>query len=116
MRTTSPDNAGTWVDVIFVGDFDENPDAPALDADRQAIADYLAAWDEGVETDAAHTYEPTRINFYSSDPGDEDGLIHYPWGSADDAYNVTVNGQNYVLALNRGLRYASLSRRPLGMA
>jgi hypothetical protein len=81
-----------WVDVVFLqGDeYDEISDFGIQD-----MADYLAQWDYGDETDAAHT------------------LADKPWGSSDREYEVTSGGLDYVLAVNYGLGYASLNRRPL---
>jgi len=81
-----------WVDAAFLqgDDYDEIAD---LGIDE--MAEYLSQWDYGDETDAAHT---------TDEPS---------WGSSDRTYKVSVGGLDYVLAVNHGLGYASLNRRPL---
>lgn len=81
-----------WVDVVFMqgDDYDE-----IADYGIQEMADYMAQWDYGYGTDAAHTRDEK------------------PWGSSDREYQVTVGATPYVLAVNYGLGYASLNRRPM---
>ena len=81
-----------WVDVVFAQDSDYDE---ISDMGIDEMAEHLAQWDYGRETDAAHTH---------------DGK---PWGSSDREYNVTVGGTDYVLAVNYSLGYASLNRRPI---
>lgn len=81
-----------WVDVVFL----RGEDYEALDEMTiQEMADYMAQWDYGTETDAAHIYDQK------------------PWGSDDREYEVTAGGEEYVLAINYGMGYASLNRRPI---
>jgi hypothetical protein len=83
---------GQWVSIAYVqGDgYDEIADAGTHD-----MAVYLAQWDMGSETDEAHT----------TDGGQ--------WGSSDRVSIQRVGGQDYLLAWNADLGYASLNRRPL---
>ena len=80
---------GPWADVVFA-DGDDYSECADMGIDE--MADYLAQWDYGQETDDAHTRDA------------------YPWGSSDHVYRV---GQ-YVLTANYRLGYASLNRRPMG--
>lgn len=81
-----------WVDVVFLQgeEYDE-----IADMGIQEMADYMAQWDYGHETDAAHIYDEK------------------PWGSVDYTYEVKSGGTDYVLAINHPLNYASLNRRPI---
>lgn len=81
-----------WVDVVFLqgDDYDE-----IADMGIDEMAEYMAQWDYGDETDFAHTRDSA------------------PWGSSDREYNVSVGGLDYILAVNHPLGYASLNRRPL---
>lgn len=81
-----------WVDVVFLQDeeYDE-----IADMSIEEMADYMAQWDYGTETDAAHIYNGQ------------------PWGVVDLEYEVSVGATDYVLAINRSLGYASLNRRPI---
>lgn len=83
---------GQWVDVVFIqdGEYDE-----IADMGIQEMAEYLAQWEYGDQTDGAFTCEGPQ------------------WGSSDREYPVTVGGLDYVLAVNHPLGYASLNRRPL---
>lgn len=92
------DTSGPWVDVVFADG--EDYDACMDDANNnggstEAVAAHLAQWDYGTETDDAHTRDAA------------------PWGKADTLHAVTVDGQDYVLAVNHPLGYVSLNRRPL---
>ena len=80
---------GPWVDVVFADGDDFNVMG---DMGIGEMASHLEQWDYGQETDDAHTRDS------------------YPWGSSDRVYKV---GQ-YTLAINYGLGYASLNRRPMG--
>jgi len=86
------------VDVVFIQEWnieaDENPGAPEW-GDWEAMAEYLAQWDYGDETDAAHTVD------------------YWQGGTYDDTYQVRVGGLTYWLNVEWGLRYAGLTRRPL---
>lgn len=92
-----------WVDIIFIQghQYDDAPldalmDADSLDPD--AIADYLAQWDYGTETDQSHTTD--------EDPRTADRF-------ATAYYVELAEGHDYVLTVNRQLGTLSLSRRPL---
>jgi hypothetical protein len=96
-----------WVDVVFVQGFDPHDDpelAALLSADQydvDAIADYLAQWDFGNETDGAHTTD--------QNPRTADRFAR--------VYDVTLaEGHDYVLTMNDALGTLSLSRRPLDWA
>ncbi|WP_141564264.1 hypothetical protein [Mycolicibacterium palauense] len=84
---------GPWVDVVFLqgDDYDE-----IADMGIDEMAAHMAQWDDGQETDYAHTREVAS------------------WGSDDRLYEVNVDGIDYVMSANYGLGYASLNRRPLG--
>ena len=86
------DKTGPWVDACFMQDSDYDE---ISDMGIQEMAEYMAQWDYGTETDDAHT---------------RDGAV---WGSSDREYEVTVAGLDYVLAENNAWGYASLNRRPL---
>jgi hypothetical protein len=88
------ENVTKWVGVVFMdGDaYDE-----ISDMGIQEMAEHLAQWDYGTETDDAHTRD------------------EQPWGSSDREYAVTVDGLDYVLAINHPLGYASLNRHPFDM-
>jgi hypothetical protein len=93
-----------WVDVVFIQDIDflyeEEPDlVTAWDSwDYEAVADYLANWDYGHETDQAHTTD--------EDPRRAPGI--------DVAHEFELAPDHlYYLVVNRQLRYVTLYRRPL---
>lgn len=86
------DTTGPWVDVVFI-DGDEYDEIADLGIDE--MAEYLTQWDQGDETDMAHTRDEA------------------PWGSSDRVYEVSIEGLDYVLTINHSLGYASLNRRPL---
>lgn len=86
------DTTGTWVDVVFVQD-DEYHQIADMGIDEMAA--YLAQWDYGQETDDARTRDEQS------------------WGTADREYAVNVDGQDYILAINHPMSYASLNRRPI---
>jgi hypothetical protein len=97
MSASWPDpDYGSWVDVAFLQDDDYDDMVTECGDNIDATAAYLSQWDYGTETDEAHTVDA------------------YPWGNADDVHDVTVGGVAYMLTVNRGLRYASLNRRPIG--
>ncbi|ATN94074.1 hypothetical protein J4U01_gp084 [Mycobacterium phage Kumao] len=81
-----------WVEAAFIQDSEY---AAVSDLGIQELAEHLAQWDYGDETDYAHT---------------RDGE---PWGTSDYTHNVNVGGLDYVLAINNAFGYASLNRRPL---
>ena len=83
------DYDGPWVDVVFADGIDYEE---CSHMDIGPMADHLAQWDFGQETDDAHTRDA------------------YSWGNSDHVYMV---GQ-YVLTANYRLGYASLNRRPMG--
>lgn len=85
-------NTEQWVDVIFIQGDDYYE---ISDYGIQEMAEHLAQWDYGTETDYAHT------------------CAGKPWGSSDREYDVTVGGLDYVLAVNHSWGYASLNRRPI---
>lgn len=92
-----------WVSIVFFqGEQYDDPDLNRLLTaewlDHQAIADYLAQWDFGTETDQAHTT-------------DEDPRTADRWADVIDV--EIAPGHEYVLTTNRGLSTYSLSRRPL---
>ena len=87
--------ADQWVDVVFMTGDDYNTVA---DMGIVEMAEHMAQWDSGEETDFAHTREEA------------------PWGSADRLYEVALGGLDYVLAVNHPEGYASLNRRPLAAA
>lgn len=92
-----------WVDIVFFqGEQYDDPDLMKLLAagwlDYQAIADYLAQWDYGTETDQAHTT-------------DEDPRTADRW--ADVVEVEIAPGHTYVLTVNRPLGTYGLARRPL---
>ena len=80
------DYSGPWVSVAFVQD---NEFYDIADMGIDEVAEYLAQWDYGQETDDAHICSEA------------------PWGTYDKLYH---SGE-YVLAV--GDIYASLNRRPL---
>lgn len=82
------------VDIVFVQDWDME-DLDVEWGDWAAMAEYLAQWDFGDETDAAHTVD------------------YWQGGTYDDTYQVRVNGLTYWLNVESGLRYAGLTRRPV---
>lgn len=95
------DATGQWVDVVFIQDWDEELSEageygqdPIEFGDWDKMAEYMAKWDYGTETDDAHTSGSC-------------------WGQQDTLVEVNVGGLDYVLSANWGLRYASLNRRPL---
>ncbi|WP_104183793.1 hypothetical protein [Mycobacterium avium] len=81
-----------WVDVVFVQG--EEYDAIA-ELGIQEMAEYLAKWDYGQETDDAHTHDEK------------------PWGTRDWECEVSVGGLDYILAYSHQYGHASLNRRPL---
>lgn len=81
-----------WVSVAFVQDADY---AEIADMGIDEMAQHLAQWDYGTETDLAHGY---RCG---------------PWGSSDTILPVTVDGTDYILGINNSAGYASLTRRPV---
>jgi hypothetical protein len=87
------DKTGPWVDVVFLQSWDDE-DVDPNEMGIQEMAEYLAQWDFGDETDAAHTRDEA------------------PWGSEDRIYEVSVGGIDYVMTTHR-FGYASLNRRPL---
>lgn len=92
-----------WVDIVFMQGHQYDDPALTLLAeadfvDVTEIADYLAQWDYGTETDQAHTTD--------QDPRTADPF--------DTVHEVTLaEGHDYVLTMNRALGTISLSRRPL---
>lgn len=92
------DTTGAFVDIVFVQDIDSERDEMGTTVpdrgDRDALAEYLAQWDYGTETDDAHT-------------GTADG-----WGPYDTLSEHTVGGLTYVLGTHP-FGYAYLARRPL---
>ena len=90
-----------WVDVVFMqgDDFDLMREELGDKDSFQDIAEYLAQWDYGDETDMAHT------------KSFEDGDM--PGGLSDVPRWVEVGGTHYVVVVNGSYGYASLNRRPL---
>ena len=91
------DTSGPWVSIVFLdGDDYETAMDETNDAGGSitALADYLAQWDYGDETDMAHT-------------GD------FAPGSLDTLHEAPSGGLDYVLSINHRLGYVSLNRRPL---
>lgn len=84
--------ADQWVDVVFMTGDDYNEVA---DMGIDEMVEHMAQWDQGRETDFAHTRDAA------------------PWGSADRTYQVHHGGIDYTLAVNHPEGYASLNRRPL---
>jgi hypothetical protein len=93
----SVDLAGPWVDVGFHdGDSYDQAMAASDDGwDIDKLAEYLAQWDFGDETDGAHTRDEA------------------PWGEGDRVYEVEIGGLDYILTTNHHFGYVSLNRRPL---
>ena len=85
-----------WVEIVFMQDAEF---AEIEDFSVEEMAEYLARWDCGTETDYAHSREY------------DDG--RYPWGASDRTYDVSVGGIDYVLSVNHHIGYAGLCRRPL---
>lgn len=84
--------ADQWVDVVFMQGDDYNEVA---DMGIDEMAEHMAQWDYGYETDLAHTRDTA------------------PWGTDDRLYEITTGGLDYVLTVNHRMGYASLNRRPL---
>jgi hypothetical protein len=92
------DVTGEWVDVGFHdGDDYDAAMAASNDGDVDKLAEYLAQWDYGQETDDAHTTDGAQ------------------WGSDDFLYDVEVGGLEYVISVNHRVGYVSLNRRPLAV-
>lgn len=95
-----------WVTVVTIDDLDDEQYAVGdlwpfrtLEA-LEGLVQYLEMNDGGDETDAGGEFTPP----------DNDPDHAYPWGSADDTYEMG----EYVLAINRDLHYAGLYRRKGG--
>lgn len=92
------DSAGPWVSIVFADGEDYEAVVDAANENggsTAAVAEYLAQWDYGTETDYAEVRESA------------------PWGSGDTLHAVTHCGLDYVLSVNHTIGYYGLSRRPL---
>lgn len=92
-----------WVEIVFFQghQYDDPHLTRLLEADwpdAHTIAEYLANWDYGNETDGAHTT-------------DEDPFTADPYATAVEL-ELAV-GHDYVLTMNRQLGLVGLYRRPL---
>lgn len=90
------------VDIVFIQDWENEVEEQAQEGvtvpewgDWDAIAEYLARWDFGQETDDAHT------------------MTDWSPASSDWSVEVEVYGIPYTLTYNEDLRYVGLVRRTL---
>ena len=98
MRTTTSiheDVTGPWVTIVFLDGDDFDACEEYAESDSGTMGEYMARWDYGTETDGAHTADGAQ------------------WGSGDRVWTEEIGGTLYAVAVNFGLSYASLSRRPL---
>jgi hypothetical protein len=95
-----PENIGTkvsekWVDIVFAQGDDYTKIA---DMGVDEMVFYLAQWDYGHETDAAHTRQRATNEVIS-----------------DRTHQVRIHDLEYTLTVNHSFGYASLGRRPLSV-
>ena len=81
-----------WVTACFMQDSDYSE---ISDMGIQEMAEHMAQWDYGNETDMAHSRDGKGTGTY------------------DREYNVTIGGLDYILSI--GDCYASLIRRPIAV-